>query len=335
MISATEETQAELAPAMDAAIKIFKHVNEIEGINASVTFSASAPEICSARLLVPKEQAAHLIGKQGIMIKSIQETTGSTIRIIDKDDLLNYRMVDERIVEILGASLKALNALKSVLGLLRKFLVDHSVLHLFERKNQAIAHAQDISKENQVSNDYALPVSRDLLLSDGQSPLSPKGNRYLSYGRDPSVCDPYSSQIRHPTESLIKKITQTMKIPLPQADEIIGVGGRNIAHIRSVSGAIVVLEETGDYLNEVLVTIQGSSSQVHTAHQLVQVILLGDREAPPTRSSYNNDLDTGIPGRLFAPDGVPASQDHPLLHHEYRPSSDGWGHSAYRGYRLV
>jgi hypothetical protein len=43
-------------------------------------------------------------------------------------------MVDERIVEIRGASLKVLNALKSVLGLLRKFLVDHGVLHLFERK---------------------------------------------------------------------------------------------------------------------------------------------------------------------------------------------------------
>lgn len=43
-------------------------------------------------------------------------------------------MVDERIVEIHGASLKVLNALKSVLGLLRRFLVDHSVLHLFERK---------------------------------------------------------------------------------------------------------------------------------------------------------------------------------------------------------
>jgi poly(rC)-binding protein 2/3/4 len=43
-------------------------------------------------------------------------------------------MVDERIVEIRGASLKVLNALKLVLGLLRKFLVDHGVLHLFERK---------------------------------------------------------------------------------------------------------------------------------------------------------------------------------------------------------
>jgi hypothetical protein len=62
-----------------------------------------------------------------------------------------------------------------------------------------------------------------------------------------------------------------MQIPLPLAEEIIGVRGQTIASIRSVSGAVVVLEETGDYLEEVLVTVEGSSSQVQTAHQLIQV----------------------------------------------------------------
>ena len=49
------------------------------------------------------------------------------------DELLS-EVLDERIVKVYGASLKVHNALKSVLGLLRKFLVDHGVLHLFERK---------------------------------------------------------------------------------------------------------------------------------------------------------------------------------------------------------
>ena len=63
-----------------------------------------------------------------------------------------------------------------------------------------------------------------------------------------------------------------MQIPLPLAEEIIGVRGQTIANIRSVSGAVVVLEETGDYLDEVLVTVEGSASQVQTAHQLIQVM---------------------------------------------------------------
>jgi hypothetical protein len=44
-----------------------------------------------------------------------------------------------------GASLKVHNALKSVLGLLRKFLVDHGVLHLFEMKVILIYSACSLS----------------------------------------------------------------------------------------------------------------------------------------------------------------------------------------------
>lgn len=63
-----------------------------------------------------------------------------------------------------------------------------------------------------------------------------------------------------------------MKIPLPYAEEIIGSQGKNIEFIRSVSGAVVVLEEIGDNPDEVLVMIKGGSSQVQTANQLLQVI---------------------------------------------------------------
>ncbi|KAK1614391.1 hypothetical protein QYE76_019908 [Lolium multiflorum] len=335
LISATEETQAEIAPAMHAAIKIFKHVNEIEGINPGVILSAAAPEVCSARLLVPTAQAVHLIGKQGITIKSMQEATGATIRIIDEGDLLSNQMVDERIVEIRGASLKVLNALKSVLGLLRKFLVDHGVLHLFERKNRAADQVQDSSKENPVTYNYALPVNQDLLRSECPSPLNPDDSRYMSHGRDPSICDLYSPDIRCPTDSFIPKIKQTMQIPLPLAEEIIGVRGQTIADIRSISGAVVVLEETGDYLDEVLVTVEGSSSQVQTAHQLIQEILSGGREPPPPRSSYR-DPDAG-PRPLLARHQASATRDYaPSLYHEYQSISDRRGHSSdyYHGYGL-
>ncbi|GJN18881.1 hypothetical protein PR202_gb06091 [Eleusine coracana subsp. coracana] len=187
LVSATEEIEAEMSPAMSAAIKIFKHINDIEGIDSNGTLSAAAPKVCSARLLVPFEQAAHVIGKQGFKIKLIEDSTGATIRIVDEDELLGCERVNERIVDIHGASLRVHNALKSVLGLLRKFLVDHGVLHLFERKAQAVTQPQDTCNENQV--------------------------------------------------------TQTMQIPLPCAEEIIGMRGQNIEFIRSVSGAVVILEE--------------------------------------------------------------------------------------------
>ncbi|KAG0531496.1 hypothetical protein BDA96_04G027700 [Sorghum bicolor] len=311
LVSAKEEVEAEMSPAMNAAIKIFKHINEIEEINSDGTLSASASDICSVRLLVPFEQAVHLIGKQGVTIKSIEESTGTTVRIRDEDELLSHETVDERIVEIRGASLKVLNALKSVLELLRKFLVDHGVLHLFERK--------------------------DFLLSDQRSHGDPISSRLL-YGHDPSFCGPH-----HATDSLMIQITRTMQVPLAYAEDVIGVRGENIEYIRSVSGAVVALEEIGDY-QEVQVMIEGTPSQVQTAHQLVQEVISGDR-APPSRSSYYNSegADPGLLNSphvgsrfLHSPRAIATSREYLPWQYEEQTPHGHWRnptHYDYRGYR--
>lgn len=44
-----------------------------------------------------------------------------------------YAATDERVVEMQGEAVKVLKALEAVVGHLRKFLVDHSVLPLFEK----------------------------------------------------------------------------------------------------------------------------------------------------------------------------------------------------------
>lgn len=41
---------------------------------------------------------------------------------------------DERVLELQGDAVKVIKALESVVGHLRKFLVDHSVLPLFEKR---------------------------------------------------------------------------------------------------------------------------------------------------------------------------------------------------------
>lgn len=50
-----------------------------------------------------------------------------------EDEVQLYATVDERIVEMQGEAFKVLKALEAVVNHLRKFLVDHSVLPLFEK----------------------------------------------------------------------------------------------------------------------------------------------------------------------------------------------------------
>lgn len=81
LIYAKEEPEAEISPAMDAVLRVFKRINGITDIGADTAQASSTPA-CSVRLLVPSSQAINLIGKQGSSIKSIQENTGAVIRVI-------------------------------------------------------------------------------------------------------------------------------------------------------------------------------------------------------------------------------------------------------------
>lgn len=62
-----------------------------------------------------------------------------------------------------------------------------------------------------------------------------------------------------------------MQIPLAYAEDIIGVGGANIAYIRRTSGAILTVQESRGLPEEITVEIKGTSSQVQAAQQLIQV----------------------------------------------------------------
>ncbi|KAH0467299.1 hypothetical protein IEQ34_004537 [Dendrobium chrysotoxum] len=62
----------------------------------------SAP--ASIRLLVASSQAISLIGKQGTMIKYIQESTNATIRVLFGDEVPHHATTEEGIIGIAATS---------------------------------------------------------------------------------------------------------------------------------------------------------------------------------------------------------------------------------------
>ncbi|XP_016499700.2 uncharacterized protein LOC107818248 isoform X1 [Nicotiana tabacum] len=73
-------TRGSIIPAMDAVIRVFKRVSGLEA-DGNLPGAAGAA-FCSIRLLVASTQAVNLIGKQGSLIKPIQQTTGASIRVL-------------------------------------------------------------------------------------------------------------------------------------------------------------------------------------------------------------------------------------------------------------
>ncbi|KAL0308279.1 UNVERIFIED_CONTAM: RNA-binding KH domain-containing protein PEPPER [Sesamum radiatum] len=280
LVSGKEEPGAALSPAMDAIIRIFKRVNGLPENDGDGKTAGAA--YCSIRLLVASTQAISLIGKQGSLIKSIQENTGASVRVLSNDDMPVYATSDERIVELQGEGLKVLKALEAV-GHLRKFLVDHSVLPLFEKSYNApttqerqvdtwadktLLHA---TPQTSLGADYPVSMKRDPLFLDRESQMESHiaSSRHSLYAPDHSLGS-RSSTIGRSGGPVVTQMAQTMQIPLAYAEDIIGVQGANIDYIRRTSGAILTVQESRGLPDEITVEIKGTSSQVQAAQQLIQ-----------------------------------------------------------------
>ncbi|KAI3701716.1 hypothetical protein L6452_26992 [Arctium lappa] len=340
LISGKEEREAPLSPAMVAVIRVFKRVNGFpeneDGGVASVPF-------CSIRLLVPSMQAMSLIGKQGSSIKTIQETSGCSVRVLSSDEVSTlYANPDDKVVDLQGEAVKVLKALEAVVGHLRKFLVDHSVLPLFEKTHNASATQEHqvepwvetsmlhTGSHSRVGSDYPLSMKRESLFVNREpqreSQFSSSGLSF--YGRDPGLSTTRPPALGGTSSPFVTQVAHTMQIPLVYAEDIIGVGGTNIAYIRRTSGAILTVQESKGLPDEITVEIKGTSSQVQTAQQLIQECVNTHKDQAP--SGYGN-MDSGLRSTYsqFADSTYPSSYS--------RHSYGGYGMSdsdPYNSYRM-
>lgn len=69
---------------MDAAIRIFK---SLHGLPDGEAPDAAGAAFCLIRLIVASAQATSLIGKQGSVIKLIQESSGASVRVLSNGNV--------------------------------------------------------------------------------------------------------------------------------------------------------------------------------------------------------------------------------------------------------
>ncbi|KAG5225065.1 hypothetical protein OIU76_027691 [Salix suchowensis] len=355
LISGKEEPEAPLSPAMDAVLRVFKRVSGLspgEGDSTGSAAASAGSAFCSIRLLVASSQAINLIGRQGSIIKSIQENTGVAVRVMAEDDLPSYATSDERIVEIHGEAMKVFKALEAVIEHLRKFLVDHSVIPIFEKTyNETISleHPADARADiaqpslhsapafsSGIISDYSLSLKRDPSIYEHETQFEHKISQpgFSLYG-DPGLGGLRSSGLGRATAPIVTQVTQTMQVPLSYAEDIIGVGGSNIAYIRRTSKAILSIQESRGMPDEITVEIKGTSAQVQMAQQLIQEFISNHKE--PTPNIYGK-IDVGLSAySQMGESGYPSSSFTSHLGGYGSSSIGGYGSpgaGGYNGYRF-
>lgn len=78
MISAKEELDAAIPPAMDGLLKVHQRIIDAD----SDPTRAPGGTTMTTRLLLAATQAGNLIGKQGATIKTVQDSSNCIIRVL-------------------------------------------------------------------------------------------------------------------------------------------------------------------------------------------------------------------------------------------------------------
>ncbi|KAL6883624.1 hypothetical protein ACP4OV_011038 [Aristida adscensionis] len=127
MVFAKEQPDEPVPPAVDALLRVYQQTINDDGLDMG---SNSTIVI---QILTPSEQAASLIGEQGAVINSIMEASQTTIRVLVINcDLPPVALEEDRVIEIWGLPAGVHKALEHVASHLRKYLVDRSVIPLFD-----------------------------------------------------------------------------------------------------------------------------------------------------------------------------------------------------------
>ncbi|KAK9057363.1 hypothetical protein SSX86_022198 [Deinandra increscens subsp. villosa] len=317
LISAKEEPEISIPPAMDGLLKVHQRV--VDDYKDSTHGPPGGPPIITTRLLVAGAQGGSLIGKQGATIKTIQDSSNCKIRVMG-ENLPIFAIPDDSVVEIHGEPTSVHKALELIATHLRKFLVDRSVIGIFEMQMQMPSSRPN--QEMPPPQPWGAPSPQGFPGGGpgfgpgfGQNPFMPPQHHFdnyyprmdmppsldkqprqgpPSYGRDPSTGPPQTASVQ-PQQSAVAKVSQNMQVPLSYADAVIGTSGTNISYIRRASGATIAIQETRGVPDEMTVEINGSASQVQTAQQLIQNFVAEAATAaqqnstapPPAQGGYN------------------------------------------------
>ncbi|KAF2226792.1 hypothetical protein BDZ85DRAFT_54715 [Elsinoe ampelina] len=231
----------------------------------------ASPNTHPVRLLISHNQMGTIIGRQGLKIKHIQDSSG--VRMVAQKEMLPQST--ERIVEVQGTP----DAIQKAVWEIGRCLVDDeqrgygTVLY-----NPAVRVQTGGAATNGSGYNAPRPFARTGNGTDF-SEGAPRYSRRSDAGANPPQVGTVSSGVNEDGEEIS---TQNISIPADMVGCIIGRAGSKISEIRKSSGArISIAKAPHDESGERMFTITGSA----TANEKALYLLYENLEAEKMRRS--------------------------------------------------
>ncbi|GAV69543.1 KH_1 domain-containing protein [Cephalotus follicularis] len=301
-ITATENPESRYSAAQKAAVLVFSRSVEA-GIEKGLDSGSSKASPVTARLVVPSNVVGCLLGKGGAIISEMRRVTGASIRIIGGDQVPKCASDSEndQVVQISGEFSKVKDAVYHVTGRLRDNLFStvlnssgtrssYSVLTESSpygrlRDSVPLGSQSSVGVSHSISRHTNLTQSMDhlgLSHSLDQLPSPPRlwSSQTLAGVNARGITDggrTFKGGLELGSGSKSAIVTNTtVEIIVPEnvIGSVYGENGSNLARLRQISGAKVIVHEPRHGSSDRIVVISGTPDEAQAAQSLLQAFIL-------------------------------------------------------------
>ncbi|CAK9178129.1 unnamed protein product [Ilex paraguariensis] len=301
-ITAKENAESGYSPAQNAVNLVFSRSVEA-GIEKGLDSGVKGSPV-SARLVVPSNQVGCLLGKGGTIISEMRKVTGAGLRIIGGDQVPKCASENDEVVQITGEFVNVQSALYNVTGRLRDNLFpgkmlngpgtisSSSVISEFSpygrvRDPPSLGFHPSVGVSHSLDRHGTLTQSMDHLGLTHNLDRPPSPRLWASQAvaavnpRDAGDVGRRLTSIKGGVElgsgnrsAIVTNTTVEIVVPENVIGSVYGENGSNLARLRQISGAKVIVHKPRRGTTNQIVIISGTPDETQAAQSLLQAFIL-------------------------------------------------------------
>ncbi|KAL5787831.1 hypothetical protein ACOSP7_004780 [Xanthoceras sorbifolium] len=297
-VTASENPESRYSPAQKAVVLVFSRLIEA-GVEKGRDLSSNKGLLVTARLVVASSQVGCLLGKGGTIISEMRKATGTSIRILGDDQVPNCVPENDKVVQISGEFSKVKDAVYNVTGRLRDNLFPSTQSSAGTRSSSSVltetspyGRLRDpvpVGMHSSVGISHSLgqhtPMDHLGLSHNLDRPLSPKlwASQRVSGVNSRGITDVSRGFTYHKgglelgsgsKSAIVTNSTVEIIVPENVIGSVYGENGSNLARLRQISGAKVIVHEPRLGSSDRIVVISGTPDETQAAQSLLQAFIL-------------------------------------------------------------
>ncbi|KAL2615361.1 hypothetical protein AAZV13_08G061400 [Glycine max] len=264
-----EDRLVTITASEKAVVLVFSKSVEA-GVEKGLELGSKKEPYVTARLVVPSNQVGCLLGKGGAIVSEMRKATGANIRVIGNDQVPMCVSDNDQLVQISGVFSNVQAAIHNATGRLRDHLFVSTQNSGGARSlSSVLAGGQPTLAISHSLNRHSLP---GLQAPQTVAGINSRGTNGVSRGlisRKGGL-----ELISGSKTAIVTNTTVQIVVPDDVIGSVYGENGSNLARLRQISGAKVIVHEPRPGTSDRTIIISGTPDETRAAQSLLQAFIL-------------------------------------------------------------